>query len=144
MLFPLISVIDYVYLFEKRNKGAYMSAKDKPLDKMTVKELRELAKGRGAEGVSGMKKEELLDFIRKAKIVPEEKQIPAKAPKKAKKKKKELNVKELKKRIMIIKAKRAEALEKGDRRMATIYKRQINRLKKKTRRAVRLAAESGE
>ena len=119
-----------------------MAAKEKPLDKMTVKELRELAKGRGAEGVSGMKKEELLAFIRKAKVVPEEKPQPAKVTKKAKKKK-ELNVKELKKRIIIIKAKRAEALEKGDRRMATIYKSQINRLKKKTRRAARLAAESG-
>ena len=119
-----------------------MAAKEKSLDKMTVKELRELAKGRGAEGVSGMKKEELLDFIRQAKAVPKEKPQPPKVTKKAKKKK-ELNVKELKKRIMAIKAKRAEALDKGDRRMATIYKRQINRLKKKTRRAARLAAESG-
>jgi hypothetical protein len=120
-----------------------MAAKEKSLDKMTVKELRDLAKGRGAEGVSGMKKEELLDFIRQARAVPQEKpQPPAKATKKAKKKK-ELGVKELKKRIMAIKAKRAEALEKGDRRMATIYKRQINRLKKKSRRVARPAAESG-
>ena len=120
-----------------------MSAKEKPLDKMTVKELRELAKGLGAEGVSGMKKEELLDFIRNAKAAPKEKPEPQKVTKKAKKKK-ELTVKELKKRIIVIKAKRAEALEKGDRRMATIYKRQINRLKKKTRRAAKLAAESGK
>jgi hypothetical protein len=119
-----------------------MAAKEKSLDKMTVKELRDVAKGLGAEGVSGMKKEKLLDFIRKAKAFPKEGPPPQKVVKKAKKKK-ELTVKELKKRIMAIKAKRAEALEKGDRRMATIYKRQINRLKKKTRRAVRLAAESG-
>jgi hypothetical protein len=119
-----------------------MAEKRKSLDKMTVKELRDIAKGLGAEGVSGMKKEELLTFIRQVKAVPEEKPQPPKVSKKAKKKK-ELNVKELKKRIIAIKAKRAEALEKGDRRMATIYKRQINRLKKKTRRVVRLAAESG-
>jgi hypothetical protein len=122
-----------------------MSAKEKPLDKMTVKELRELAKGMGAEGVSGMRKEELLDFIRQSKPVKpvSEETLPAagKAVKKAKKK--ELTVKQLKKRIITIKAKRAEALEKGDRRMATIYKRQISRLKKKTRRAAQLAAASG-
>ena len=123
-----------------------MSAKEKPLDKMTVKELRDLAKGMGAEGVSGMKKDELLDFIRQAKPtkpVPEEAPPAAgKAVKKAKKK--ELTVKQLKQRIIVIKAKRAEALEKGDRRMATICKRQINRLKKKTRRAAQLKAESGK
>jgi hypothetical protein len=122
-----------------------MSAKEKPLDKMTVKELRDLAKGMGAEGVSGMKKEELLDFIRQAKpakLVTEEAPPAAgKAVKKAKKK--ELTVKQLKKRIITIKAKRAEALEKGDKRMATIYKRQISRLKKKTRKAAQLAAASG-
>ena len=123
-----------------------MSAKEKPLDKMTVKELRDLAKGLGAEGVSGMKKDELLDFIRQAKPtkpVPEEAPPAAgKAVKKAKKK--DLTVKQLKKRIIIIKAKRAEALEKGDKRMATIYKRQISRLKKKTRRAAQPKAESGK
>ena len=118
-----------------------MAAKDKSLDKMTVKELRDVAKGLGAEGVSGMKKEELLSFIRQAKAVPKEKPQPRKVAKKAKKK--ALNVAQLKKKMIVIKAKRAEALEKGDRRMATIYKRQINRLKKKTRRAARLAAESG-
>ena len=122
-----------------------MSAKEKPLDKMTVKDLRELAKGMGAEGVSGMKKEELLDFIRKAKPAkPVSEETPPEAGKAAKKaKKKELTVKQLKKRIITIKAKRAEALEKGDRRMATIYKRQISRLKKKTRKAAQLAAASG-
>jgi hypothetical protein len=121
-----------------------MSAKEKPLDKMTVKDLRDLAKGMGAEGISGMKKEELLDFIRKAKPVkPVSEETPPAAGKAAKKaKKKELTVKQLKQRIIAIKAKRAEALEKGDRRMATIYKRQISRLKKKTRKAAQLAAAS--
>ena len=119
-----------------------MSAKEKPLDKMTVKELRDLAKGLGAEGISSMKKEELLDSIRNAKAVPKEKSEPQKVTKKAKKKK-ELNVKQLKKRIIVIKAKRTEALEKGDKRMATIYKRQISRLKKQTRKAAQLAAASG-
>jgi hypothetical protein len=122
-----------------------MAAKDKPLDKMTVKDLRDLAKGMGAEGISGMKKEELLDFIRQARPAqPVSEEAPPAVGKAVKKgKKKELTVKELKKRMIAIKAKRAEALEKGDRRMATIYKRQISRLKKKTRKTAQRSAESG-
>jgi hypothetical protein len=108
----------------------------KQLPKMTIKELRDIAKELGAEGVSGMKKEELLDFIRKTKGITEIK--PHKVSKK--KAKKELNVKELKKNIVSIKAKRAEALAKGDKRMATIYKRRINRLKKMTRKIAQPAA----
>ena len=111
----------------------------KQLPKMTVKELRDLAKELGAEGVSGMKKDALLDFIRETKGITE---ISPRKVAKKKVKKKDLGVKELKKSIISLKAKRAEALEKGDRRMATIYKRQISRLKKKSRKAARLAAES--
>jgi len=111
----------------------------KQLPKMTVKELRDLAKEMGAEGVSGMKKEDLLDFIRKTKGIAEIR--PHKVVKK--KAKKDLSLKELKKSIISIKAKRAEALKTGDKRMATIYKRQISRLKKKSRKAAQLAAESG-
>jgi hypothetical protein len=43
----------------------------KQLPKMTIKELRDMAKELGAEGVSGMKKEDLLEFIRKAKGIAE-------------------------------------------------------------------------
>jgi len=111
----------------------------KQLSEMTVKELRDLAKELGAKGVSGMKKEGLLDFIRKTKGITEVR--PQKVVKK-KAKKKDLGVKELKKSIISIKAKRAEALKTGDRRMATIYKRQISRLKKKSRKVARVAAES--
>lgn len=113
-----------------------MEEKEKPLDKMTVKELREVAKELGAEGVSGMRKEELLTFIKKAKGLPEER--PKKVVKK-KVKKRVRSVKELKEKITSIKAKRAEALQKGDKRMATIYKRQISRLKKRTRKAAQVA-----
>ena len=111
----------------------------KQLPKMTVKELRDLAKKLGAEGVSGMKKDALVDFIRKTKGITEVR--PHKVTKK-KAKKKDLGVKELKKSIVSLKVKRAEALKTGDRRMATIYKRQISRLKRKSRKAARLAAES--
>jgi hypothetical protein len=102
----------------------------KQLPRMTIKELRDMAKELGAEGVSGMKKEDLLEFIRKAKGITEIK--PHKGGKK--KAKKELNIKELKKGIVALKAKQAEALQKGDKRMATIYRRRISRLKKQTRK----------
>ena len=108
----------------------------KQLPAMTIKELRDIAKELGAEGVSGMKKEELLDFIRKAKGIAEIR--PHKGAKK--KAKTDLSIKELKKIIVSIKAKRTDALAKGDKRMATIYKRRINRLKKMTRKIAQPAA----
>jgi hypothetical protein len=111
----------------------------KQLPKMTIKELRDIAKELGAEGVSGMKKEDLLEFIRKAKGITELR--PHKGAKK--KAKKDLKVKELKKGIVTLKAKRAEALQKGDKRMATIYRRRISRLKKMTRKVARPAAGTG-
>ena len=107
----------------------------KQLPKMTIKELRDLAKELGAEGVSGMKKEALLDFICKAKGITE-----LGTHKVVKKEKKSLNIKELKQHIGSVKAKRTEALGKGDKRMATIYRRRINRLKKMTRKIAKPAA----
>jgi hypothetical protein len=41
----------------------------------------------------------------------------------------------LKEKIRALKIKRREALEARDKKMATIYRRKISRLKKKTRRA---------
>ena len=103
----------------------------KPLDKMTAKELRDVALGiPGITGVHAMKKEQLLATITEAWGIKDEK-----APKKEKKGKPSAGVAELKARIREIKAKRAEALQKKDKRMAKIYRRQINRLKKRTRRA---------
>jgi len=122
---------------EKR--GMDMEDLAKQLPKMTIKELRDIAKELGAEGVSGMKKEDLLEFIRKAKGIAEIR--PSKAAKK--KAKKDLNVKELKKGIVTLKTKQAEARQKGDKRMATIYKRRISRLKKRTRRIARPVAGTG-
>ena len=107
-------------------------ATEKPLDKMTVKELREVAAGiPEITGVHGMKKDELLGAIKKAKDVKEEK------PKKAKKPKKAGGAEEMsvKKKIQVFKTKRADALAAGDKKEATILRRRINRLKKKSRRA---------
>ena len=103
----------------------------KPLEKMTAKELREVAVGiPGISGVHAMKKEELLAAVKKAWGVKAEK-----AAKKEEKGKAAVSVADLKARIHKIKAKRAEAIQRKDKRMARIYRRMINRLKKRTRRA---------
>ncbi|MEJ2221438.1 MAG: Rho termination factor N-terminal domain-containing protein [Desulfobacterales bacterium] len=99
--------------------------KEKPLEKMTVKELREVAKDiPGIVGVHGMKKDELISEIKKAKGIAEEPVKKAAA-----------NIAELKQKIKTLKVQRREALEAKDKKKATIFKRQISRLKKKTRRA---------
>ena len=98
---------------------------EKPLEKMTVKELREVAKDiPGIVGVHGMKKDELLVAIKEARGIKDE---PVK--------KADASVKEIKDKIRALKAQRQAAIEGKDKKMATIYKRKISRLKKKTRRA---------
>ena len=98
---------------------------EKPLEKMTVKELREVAKDiPGIVGVHGMKKDELLVAIKEARGIKDE---PVK--------KADASVKDIKDKIRALKAQRQAAIESKDKKMATIYKRKISRLKKKTRRA---------
>lgn len=98
---------------------------EKPLDKMTVKELKEVAKEiPEITGVHGMNKPDLLAAIKKARGIEE-----------APKKKKDISLLELKKKIRSLKMKREEALASKDKKMATIFKRKISRLKKRTRRA---------
>jgi len=100
-------------------------AKEKPLEKMTVKDLREMAKDMPEiSGVHGMKKDELIAAIKKAKGIKDEPVKKAVA-----------SLGELKKKIRAFKAQRQAAIEAKDKKMATIYKRRISRLKKKTRRA---------
>jgi hypothetical protein len=102
-----------------------VETKEKALEKMTVKDLREMAKAiPEIVGVHGMKKEELILAIKQAKGIIDE---PVK--------KSDASVRELKHQIKDYKAQRRAALEAKDRKMATIYKRRISRLKKKTRRA---------
>jgi hypothetical protein len=101
------------------------AAKEKPLEKMTVKELREMAKDLpGITGVHGMKKDDLIVEIKKAKGIKDE---PIK--------KADASIADLKKKIKALKVQRREALEAKDKKKATIFKRRISRLKKKTRRA---------
>lgn len=98
----------------------------KPLIKMTVKDLREIAKEiPEITGVHGMKKDELIDALRTVKGIEA---APART--------KAAVVGDLKADIRSLKVKRQQAIEAKDKKMATIYRRKIARLKKKTRRAV--------
>ena len=98
---------------------------EKPLEKMTVTELREIAMEiPEIVGVHGMKKEELIAGIKKSRGIEDE---PVK--------KADASIAEIKKKIKAVKAQRQAAIEAKDKKMATIYKRRISRLKKKTRKA---------
>jgi len=112
-----------------------MEKKEKPLEKMTAKELREMALGMpGIHGVHAMKKEELIAAVRKAKGITEPE------PKKeklviAKKEKIILTVAQLKQKVKELRVKQGEVFQQGDLKMAKILRKRISRLKKKTRRA---------
>ena len=114
---------------------------EKPLEKMTAVQLRELAKAiPEITGVHGMKKAELLAAVKEARGVKEEVTQKA-AVKEARGIKEEViqkadkSVGGLKKKIKALKAARQAALEAKDKKMATIYRRRISRLKKQTRKA---------
>jgi cell division protein FtsX len=112
-----------------------MEKKEKPLEKMTATELREMALGLpGIEGVHAMKKEELITAIRAAKGIPEPE--PKKEKKMvAKKEKVVLTAAQLKQKAKELRAKREELLQQRNLDMAEILRKRISRLKKKTRRA---------
>jgi hypothetical protein len=98
--------------------------KEKPLDRMTAKELREIALTiPEITGVHGMNKTELLANIKEARGIVDEKT-----------KKSDVSVREIKKKIQALKGLKAEAHESRDKSKAAILRRRISRLKKKTRR----------
>jgi hypothetical protein len=100
------------------------ATKEKPLEKMTAKELREIAKEiPGVTGAHGMNKPELISSIKKARGIAE-----------APLKKSDSSVRELKLKIKAVKSKRVAALESDNAKMAQIYRSRITKLKKKTRR----------
>jgi hypothetical protein len=98
---------------------------EKPLDKMTVKELKEIALPiPEIKGVHGMNKQDLLIAIKKVRGIED-------APKKTA----SASVKVLKQKINVLKTDRRAVLEAKDDRLARILRRRIARLKKKTRKA---------
>ncbi|MGO8942420.1 MAG: Rho termination factor N-terminal domain-containing protein [Syntrophobacteraceae bacterium] len=99
--------------------------KEKPLDKMTSKELRELAMTTGAVvGVHAMNKAELIAAIKEERGIVDEKG-----------KKKVTDVRALKAKIKDLQDKRQKAVEDGRFKLADSFRRRISNLKKKTRRA---------
>jgi protein-arginine kinase activator protein McsA len=99
--------------------------KEKPLEKMTATELRDVAKDiPEITGAHGMNKPELISAIKKARGIEE-----------VASKKNKRDIRKTKKEIRALKQKREEALKAEDAKLATIYRRKISRLKKKTRQA---------
>ncbi|MGB5992663.1 MAG: Rho termination factor N-terminal domain-containing protein [Desulfobacterales bacterium] len=100
-------------------------AKEKPLEKMTAKELREVGKQLPEiTGVYGMNKAELISAIKKARGIVEDTTATPDA-----------SIREIKKKIQSVKGNLENALNDNDKKMADIYRRRIIKLKKKTRRA---------
>ena len=115
---------------EKTEQGQDLEL-EKPLDKMTAPELREVAKEiPGVTGVHAMKKADLLDVIKEYQGIQDEE------PKKKKKKvgKVKLSVKEMKDKIAQLKKEKDAARQASDRKKVDLLRLRINRLKKKTRK----------
>ncbi|MEE8314934.1 MAG: hypothetical protein V3R70_00135 [Syntrophobacteria bacterium] len=97
---------------------------EKPLDRMTAKELREVALGlEGIVGVHAMNKSELLAAVKKAKGIVDDK-----------KRRTSVDVRTIKGKIRELRSQREAIKEAGDKGKMKILRRRINRLKKKTRR----------
>jgi hypothetical protein len=99
--------------------------KEKPLERMTAKELREVAlEIPEITGVHGMNKAELLASVKRARGIVDEKT-----------KKSDISMREIKKKIQDLKVLKAQAHEGKDKAKVGILRRRISRLKKRTRRA---------
>lgn len=100
----------------------------KPLEKHTVKELKEMALALGSiQGVSAMKKQELIDAIKVAEGIPLKKERDTSV----------VNIIDMKKRIKSLKDELAAVRETRDRNASKRIRRKLSKLKKKTRRFAR-------
>jgi ABC-type uncharacterized transport system ATPase subunit len=110
---------------------------EKPLDKMTVVELREVAKEEipGITGVSGMKKDQLLAVVKDARGIKDETPAKKKKKKKTAGPTKEMSVKEMKQEVARLRTEREAIRKEGDKKKLEIIRRRINRLKKMSRKA---------
>ena len=107
-------------------------ADEKQLDKMTVIELREIAKViPGVVGVTAMKKEELLVIIKEFRGIKDEEPVKKKVKKIGEK---IITVKDLKKKVLNLKEEKDNARSGKDRKKINILRRRINRIKKHTRK----------
>jgi hypothetical protein len=109
---------------EKKELKEKKGFEEKPLDRMTAKELREVALGlEGIVGVHAMNKSELLAAVKKAKGIVDDK-----------KRRMSVDVRTIKGKIRELRSQKEATKEAGDKKKMKILRRRINRLKKKTRR----------
>jgi hypothetical protein len=109
---------------------------EKPLEKMTVKDLRDIAleipHDHATVAVRDMKKEELVAFIKEARgIVDEE---PAKKKVSVKAEKVALTKPEVKQKIRTLRQEKKTAQDSKEKKKADILRRRINKLKKLSRK----------
>lgn len=98
--------------------------KEKSLEDMTAKELREIAlQIPDIVGVHGMNKAEIIATIKKSQGITE-----------APKEKAPATIREIKAKIQSLRGKLVAAQEGKDKKTVRIYRRRMSRLKKKTRR----------
>lgn len=106
---------------------------EKPLEKLTVKELKAIANELPrTRSVHDMKKEELISFIKEAKGI--KKEAPATKGKDSEKLK---SKPDMKAKIKQYREQKISALNNKDRKMAGLLSRRISRLKKQTRKIVK-------
>jgi hypothetical protein len=97
--------------------------KDRPLEKMTAKELRDLALTiPEIVGVHGMNKEEVLSAIKKSRGIEEDKKTTR-------------SMRELKEKIKELRGQKIPLQEKKDRKAVDRLRKRISRLKKQCRQA---------
>jgi hypothetical protein len=103
---------------------------EKHLEKLTIKELREIAAAIPHErALLDMKKDELVAFIKEARGIKDETPVKKKHVVKIK-----MTKPELKARIRELKVLRGQALESNENKKAFMLRHQISQLKKKSRR----------
>ena len=109
--------------------------KEKPLEKMTVKDLKEIAMEIPHDhdvAVIDMHKEQLIAFIKQARGIKEE--AHDKKKKKIKKAKVVLSKQEIKAKIKNLKEEKASGAGQADKKKIFILRRRISRLKKLSRK----------
>ncbi len=111
---------------ETTDAAAEVPEDEKPLEKMTAPELKEVAgKIPGVTGVTAMKKDELIALIKEYRGIADEDDKKADSSK----------IGKLKKKIVDLKAAKAAAQDAKNKKEIDILRRRINRLKKMTRKA---------
>ncbi len=116
---------------EQQSEIPRSAAFDKPLENYTVKELKEIALALGTiQGVSAMKKQELIDVIKKEHGLPLKKERGTGVA----------TIIDIKRQLKSLKKELASMHDAGERVPVIRLRKKMSRLKKKTRRMARQLA----